>query len=81
MELIFKSILSGFLQTNSFANDVYNLTEKAVKGVIMTFMRMEEIFKPTPSKTHYTFNLRDVSKVIQGFLMTKSRSLPDKERF
>jgi dynein heavy chain len=36
---------------------------------------------PIPSRFHYLFNMRDVSKVFQGILMTKPQSVVDSHIF
>ncbi|KAI9190457.1 hypothetical protein H9P43_001891 [Blastocladiella emersonii ATCC 22665] len=66
---IFKSILDGFLKP--FSSDVRTLSEAIVMSSIELYNRMCAELLPTPAKSHYTFNLRDLSKVIQGITQIK----------
>ena len=74
---IFGSILSGFL-AEDFTNDVKDLASPLVKASVAVYRRIAADLLPTPAKSHYTFNLRDISKTFQGFLMIKPESCADK---
>lgn len=71
LTVIFESILSGFLY--NFDPDVQRLCKGAVAATIEVYYNISTELLPTPAKFHYTFNLRDISKVFQGVLMVKPR--------
>ena len=80
LQLIFSSILGGFLGSK-FEPDVQRMMAGAVQATIDVYSKVSEELLPTPSKFHYTFNLRDISKVFQGVLMIRPRKCPDCETF
>ncbi|TMW63012.1 hypothetical protein Poli38472_005630 [Pythium oligandrum] len=67
LKLIFASILGGFLE--KFPGGVKAMRDGVIASIIEIYNRVSLELLPTPSKFHYTFNLRDVSKVFQGMLM------------
>lgn len=72
---ILKPILGAFLQT--FENGAL-LTSSIVDSTIAVYNKIAEELLPTPAKVHYTFNLRDLSKVFQGMLMVDLQRVEDK---
>ncbi|KAL2609519.1 hypothetical protein R1flu_028092 [Riccia fluitans] len=78
LRTIFGAILSGFLST--FPVECKPYTKPIVDCSIEVFMRMSHELLPTPQKSHYTFNLRDVSKIFQGILMVKPADCSTKKQ-
>ena len=51
------------------------LRDSVVEGTLDVYQKVISSLLPTPTKSHYTFNLRDISRVMQGFLMMKPKQL------
>ena len=64
IEMIFSKIVSKFLGV--FSDDIKSSIGKIVDSTQAVYNGVEEKLKPIPSKSHYTFNLRDMSKIFQG---------------
>jgi len=78
MKIIFTSILRGNLDLKK-GGGLSFVAESIVKSAVQIYKKAINDFLPTPTKSHYTFNLRDMSKVIQGMLMCRNEDIPDKE--
>jgi dynein heavy chain len=78
---IFSGILSNYLKAWAFGDKVKNLEEAAISSTVEIYIKIQEDLRPTPSKFHYLFNLRDVSKVVQGMCMVKPQSIQTEDVF
>ena len=60
-----------------FTEPVAELSGSIVDAAVAIYGRISSDLLPTPTKCHYVFNLRDLSKCIQGILQADSRTLRD----
>ena len=77
---VFGTIMDWRL-AQGFAGPVKQLSEPTVLATIAIYNTIAANLLPTPSKSHYTFNLRDLSKVFQGILMADAGFVKDKDSF
>ena len=74
MRKIFTAILNGFFSSQAFNKDVKALIKTMVSGSVEIFQNIKEQLRPRPVTAHYTFNLRDLSKVFQGIMQVTPRT-------
>ena len=73
LRTIFSAIFGGF--TASAPPEVRECVKPLVESSIGLYADVAATLLPVPAKPHYTFNLRDLSKVAQGVLRVKAATL------
>ena len=73
IDQIFKTISKGHFNANrGFNTEVSNLIQDLVPVTRKIWRLTKEKMLPTPSKFHYVFNLRDLSRIWLGMIGTQS---------
>uniref|UniRef100_A0A8C5FLE3 Dynein, axonemal, heavy chain 6 n=1 Tax=Gadus morhua TaxID=8049 RepID=A0A8C5FLE3_GADMO len=75
LKRIFNAILSGFF--SDFPQAVRGCAGSIVNAAVEIYQRMSVDLLPTPAKSHYVFNLRDLSKCVQGMLQCQPGTVRD----
>jgi dynein heavy chain len=68
---IFHSILEWHLHNFEFEASIQEMTSSLVTASMQIYTWALANLLPTPAKTHYTFNLRDFSKIVQGIVLSR----------
>ncbi|CAH2067322.1 unnamed protein product, partial [Iphiclides podalirius] len=77
LKVIFSRIMLWHLDTRGFSKEFDPCIDEIVAGTLEVYKQCRLNLLPTPSKSHYTFNLRDFSKVILGVLLSVPEVTPD----
>jgi len=78
---IYGSILRvRFNQKTGAAPGVIALTRRLTGATIALWHRVSRTMLPTPSRFHYVFNMRELSRIFQGIMETTLEVLCDEER-
>uniref|UniRef100_A0A8C9J6D4 Dynein axonemal heavy chain 10 n=1 Tax=Panthera tigris altaica TaxID=74533 RepID=A0A8C9J6D4_PANTA len=68
LHLIYSSILKG--HTSVFHESIMAVSDKLTFCTLALYKTIVQDLPPTPSKFHYIFNLRDLSRIFNGLLLT-----------
>jgi dynein heavy chain len=75
LRAIFSQIMDGFTSKLEFQKSVQRVGPSVVSAAVEIYQRMSAELLPTPAKSHYVFNLRDLSKCMQGVLQADNTSI------
>eukprot|EP00955_Chlamydomonas_euryale_P061644 358116-Chlamydomonas_euryale.AAC.1 len=76
LRCIFGRILDWALAKDAaFPDDVRKLKDAVVGATLDVYKKVAGSLLPTPTRSHYMFNLRDISRVMQGLLLARPQEL------
>ncbi|KAG2451278.1 hypothetical protein HYH02_003884 [Chlamydomonas schloesseri] len=73
---IFRTIMDWHLAKGAFPAPVAALAPGLINATLDVYTQSMAKLLPTPTKSHYVFNLRDFARVVQGVMMLPRESLP-----
>jgi len=74
--MIFSKIINRYFSV--FSDEVKGCTKQIVDATQIVYSGVEDKLKPIPAKSHYTFNLRDMSKIFQGVCSSSAKLVLNK---
>lgn len=72
---IYGQMLSGRFPSNKFTADTMEVVNKLTTATIGLWKSMKDKILPTPTKFHYIFNMRELSRVFQGIMLTPTETI------
>lgn len=54
-----------------FSGEISSKVQKLTHALLDVYQQIKSTFLPLPSKIHYMFNLRDITKVVKGLCSSK----------
>ena len=80
LKQIFSTIVDWHLISNGFHQSVIAIKSSLITATLDVYCASIDNLLPTPTKSHYVFNLRDFSRVVQGLLLTNSAKFQEPEK-
>jgi len=74
---IYAPVISHVFNPKKFGNneDTLKVVNNLTKATIELWNKVKNTMLPTPSKFHYVFNMRELSRIFKGILGTQPKTI------
>jgi dynein heavy chain len=72
---IYGQMLAGRFPVGKIPEETLNVVRQLTSATIALWKTMKDKMLPTPAKFHYIFNLRELSRVFQGIMLTPTDTI------